>query len=311
MKYFKKAFQGAELTRENTRIYGVYRGYHISAKYDTQTGALYTLVTFAGGMEGAKERIQSAVTQAVSDEKKPPIVTVLDHCVQIYNQGSYPLKKLCEYTEKYVESTIKVLVAENCTSGCQECGSDIDVGNYEVNGEMRILCSTCAKEIVGQLESNKQAIRSNKSNFFPGLVGALIGSLIGVALWVLIYQLGYIAGIAGAAMIVCAMIGYEKLGKALDVKGVIVSFLICVVMIFVANQISWSMIIAREYGNVGVHVSFFEVFGDLFDIIDDLDLMADFIGELVIGYLLFIAAGISTVINAFKGARGNYNMKKL
>ena len=311
MKYFKKAFEGVELTRENNRMYGVYRGYHISAMYNTSTGELVTVVTYAGGMEGAKERIQASVNQAVSDEKKPPVVTVGEHFVQIHNSGSYPLKKLCQYAEKYVESTIKVLMAENCTSGCQACGESVDVGNYEINGSMHVLCATCAKEIVGKFESNKQQIRANKSNLFPGLFGAFIGSLVGVALWVLIYQLGYLAGIAGAAMIVCAMMGYEKLGKALDVKGVIASFLVTIVMIFVANQLSWALAITIELGKVGIDLSFFEVNGDLFDIVKELDLMGEFIGDLAIGYLLFIVAGISTVINAFKSARGSYNMKKL
>lgn len=311
MNYFKKAFQNAELTKESTRVYGVYKGYHMSVIYGTATGELIATVTYSGGVEGAKERIQSAVERAVSVEKKPPTVTVAEHYVQIHNPGSYPLKKLCEYAENYVETIIKALVEENCTSGCESCGVDVEVANYEINGGMHTLCSECAKEITGEFEANKQAIRAEKSNFVLGVLGAFIGSLIGVVLWVIIWQLGYMAGIAGAAMIVCAMSGYQKLGKALDVKGVIASFLISVVMIFVANQLSWSLLISIELNKVGLEISFFEINRELFALIEEAGLMSDFIGELVIGYLLFILAGISYVVQAIKAARGSYKMKKM
>lgn len=311
MNYFKKAFQGAELTKEKTRVYGVYKGYNMYAMYGTATGELITVVTYNGGVDGAKERIQSAVERAVSVEKKPPVVTVTEHYVRIHNSGSYPLKKLCEYAENYVEVIIKALIEENCTSGCEKCGGNIDVANYEINGEIHILCSECSREVVGELEANKQEIRANKSNFVLGILGAFVGSLIGVALWVIIWQLGYIAGIAGAAMIVCAMLGYQKLGKALDIKGIIASCLISVVMIFVANQLSWSVMVAMELKKFGITIEFFELNRELFALIEEAGLMSDFIGELVIGYLLFIVAGFSYVVQSFKAARGNYKMKKL
>lgn len=311
MKYFKKAFQNADLTKENTRVYGVYKGYHMSVTYSTATGELITIVTYAGGADGAKERIQSAVERAVSSEKKPPKVTVEEHYVLINNPGTFPLKKLCQYAENYVETIIRALSEENCTSGCELCGGNIDVANYEINGGMHVLCAACAKEVVGELEANKQAVRADKSNFVLGVIGALIGSLIGVALWVIIWQLGYIAGIAGALMIVCAMSGYQKLGKALDVKGVIASFVISVIMIFVANQLSWSVMIAMELSKAGLDISFFEINRELFALVEDAGLMGEFIGELVIGYLLFIVAGISYVVQAIKAARGNYKVKKI
>ena len=53
------------------------------------------------------------------------------------------------------------------------------------------------------------------------MIGAFLGALLGCVLWIIIYRLGYIAGIAGAVIGICAMKGYEMLGKHLDKKGVI------------------------------------------------------------------------------------------
>ena len=54
--------------------------------------------------------------------------------------------------------------------------------------------------------------KSSGSNVLAGLVGAFLGSLVGVVLWLVVYKLGYIAGISGAVMVICAMMGYNKFG---------------------------------------------------------------------------------------------------
>ena len=47
-----------------------------------------------------------------------------------------------------------------------------------------------------------------KENLPLGLIGAVIGILLGSVLWVLIGQIGFIAGIAGYAIVFCGMKGY-------------------------------------------------------------------------------------------------------
>ena len=53
------------------------------------------------------------------------------------------------------------------------------------------------------------------SNAVTGIVGALVGSLLGVVVWIAIYHAGYIASIAGIAIIFCTLKGYEILGHSL------------------------------------------------------------------------------------------------
>jgi len=55
-----------------------------------------------------------------------------------------------------------------------------------------------------------------KENLPLGLIGAVIGILLGSVLWVLIGQIGFIAGIAGYAIVFCGMKGYALLGKELS-----------------------------------------------------------------------------------------------
>ena len=138
-----------------------------------------------------------------------------------------------------------------------------------------------------------------KSNFIPGLVGAFLGSLIGVALWVGIYHLGYIAGIAGAVMIVCSFAGYEKLGKGLDVKGIITSVVMSLVMLYVAGRISVSLELYLELKDY-LGGSFFDYYRGMYDLLESADAIGSFWKDLFMGYFLFIIVSVSYIIRAFK-----------
>ncbi|MGN1158389.1 MAG: hypothetical protein ACI4TK_19625 [Agathobacter sp.] len=142
------------------------------------------------------------------------------------------------------------------------------------------------------------------SNLIPGLVGAFLGSLIGAVLWVVIYKIGFIAGIAGAVIAVCAMKGYEMLGKSLDKKGVICSLLIVIVTIFLANKISWSWEIFEVYTKeFGYDMTFFDAFVSADEIIEFSELTVDYYKDLAIGYVLTALSCYKNFITAFKSAK--------
>lgn len=143
-----------------------------------------------------------------------------------------------------------------------------------------------------------------KSNLIAGLVGAFLGSLIGAVLWVIIYNFGFIAGIAGAVTAVCALKGYELLGKSLDKKGVICSIIIVIITIFLANKFAWSWEIFDVYTNeFGYEMTFFDAFLSADEIIAYSELTGDYYKDLIIGYGLTALASYKDIINAFKGAR--------
>lgn len=141
------------------------------------------------------------------------------------------------------------------------------------------------------------------SNVVTGIIGALLGSLVGVALWVGIYKLGYIAGIAGAIMIVSAMFGYEKLGGSLDLKGIIISVVICIGMIYISERICISMELYEEFKDYKYYfgdVSFSDCYKSMFAILKDAEKESVFWGELGIGYLLFAIASVSYIVKSVK-----------
>ena len=142
-----------------------------------------------------------------------------------------------------------------------------------------------------------------KSNIVSGLVGAFIGSLLGVALWILIYKLGYIAGIAGALIVIASMRGYEILGKGLDRKGVVLCTILSLIMVFIANKLSWSMEAYIAFKEQGVGVSFFDIYRNLNNLLKEFEITSSYYKDLAIGYTLFIIAGVSDIVRAFRNAK--------
>ena len=161
-----------------------------------------------------------------------------------------------------------------------------------------------------------------QSNVVLGIVGALIGAALGGVVWGIVYKLGYIAGIAGFAIVAGAFKGYELLGKALDIKGVVISVLISVVMIFVAQYVSVALEVKTEYdaiyeeavdecrmyGCLEDHeeeleefkMSFTDVLEELPDLMDEADAWGDFISDLVVGYIFSILCAGSYIVKKAK-----------
>lgn len=155
-----------------------------------------------------------------------------------------------------------------------------------------------------------QAVMYEKtpSNMILGLVGAVIGALIGAVLWVGIYQLGYIAGIAGAAIIGFSIKGYVMLGKSVDVKGIVICALLSIITIYFAHRVSFAVSYMRAMNETfGSNMSFITAYTNLDKFMKTMDAASKALGssdsvtiaywrDLVVGYGLSAVVGIPMAI---------------
>ena len=149
-------------------------------------------------------------------------------------------------------------------------------------------------------QSYSQLEPQKKGNAILGTVGAIGGALIGAALWVIIYQVGFIAGIAGFVTVLCAIKGFELLGKQKAGKlGTILCVLISLIIIFMANYFCYAIEVYKAFGT-----DYYLTFGDSLalvpEILQDGEVMGAFLKDLLIGYALTIVASFSAIGAAFK-----------
>ncbi|MDE6182271.1 MAG: hypothetical protein K2F59_03605 [Eubacteriales bacterium] len=146
-----------------------------------------------------------------------------------------------------INNTVQFLESKGYKNCCETCGKKDDISTYIINGTEVASCSDCFKANTG---SNLRTEQDSgvKENVLGGIIGALIGSLIGVAAIIIIGQLGYVAYISGIVMAICALKGYEILGKKLGKLGIVISGIIVLLMIYFAWVANLALLVSRESG---------------------------------------------------------------
>lgn len=136
-----------------------------------------------------------------------------------------------------------------------------------------------------------------KSNVFMGIIGALVIGLIGVAVWVLIGTLLDIISYWGGLAIVASVFGgYYFAGRAMDKKGIIVSFLLS----FVMTAAGLVIIYVVEMMNAGLNISFFEGVRWFVSVMSDTETNTAFISDFSFSFLITLIAGLITSVSLWK-----------
>lgn len=139
-----------------------------------------------------------------------------------------------------------------------------------------------------------------KDNVLLGIVGAILGALLGSVLWILIGQIGFIAGIAGYAIVFCSVKGYEKLGGCVSRKGLIICIVFSFLMIVTAEFISTGIIIYRGYNEDASLITLSDAMRLVPRFFRIEEFKHEFIKEVSIGYALAIWASGSFVRNLWR-----------
>ena len=134
-----------------------------------------------------------------------------------------------------------------------------------------------------------------KENVLLGAVGALAGTLIGVICIVITGKLGYVSALCGVVMGVCALRGYQMLGKAMSKKGIIIKLIIMVIMIYVSNWLTYAITVADVYD-----VDILTAFQATPEIIRMEEVASAFYKDLVMLYLFTALGAFSTIKKCFK-----------
>lgn len=147
----------------------------------------------------------------------------------------------------------------------------------------------------------RQAVNPVNENLLLGILGALLFSLIGAVLYFAIYQIGVIAAVCGLAIFLLANFGYVKFSKSgtITTKGIIVSAVITLLMIFVSEYFCLSFEIYKVYRN-DYDINIFDAIKVTSSFLEDADIKTGFIKDLAIAYILSIVAIVSELVKGKK-----------
>jgi uncharacterized protein (DUF983 family) len=212
------------------------------------------------------------------------------------------VQKILDIINKLIEmASINFL-----SSCCPICGENNIISPFLINKLLIPCCENCKLETKNTIANEQQAFKEQKSNVLTGIVGALLGSLIGLALWVIVGLLGYIAAICGLILAICTIKGYELFGGKLNKRGILITLIITLVMVYVSQYLTLGFEIYNQF-KADYAISIFDAIKTVPEALKDSDVSREFYLYLGLGYLFTLLGSFSLFKESFKQA--NYKIK--
>lgn len=282
--------------------YGMYNGYKVVLKNSSEGHRNYELF-FSLRKDGA-DLTQKELSEVVKKNKSIKAFTVRGNIICYDIKDIYNIQKSAERMKDALDDIVEFLRVNGCRNSCLSCGCENAVINiYNLEGNPSILCETCFNRMYAnpcdEVEVNE--------NVVAGIVGAFLGSLVGLACIVLFGRLNYIIVLSGVIMSVCTLKGYEWLGKKLSGKGMIISIVLMIIMIYLGNRLEIALKLAYSL-KVDIFTSFRAIpYLARMELIDT----AAYYGNLVLLYLLTFIVSSPFIKDRWKAKEFSKDSHKL
>lgn len=289
--YFRElsGVTGLFYSEEAESLTGVANGYRVTIAINNVTYQL-SLSVRANGMLPTTDLLKEIVngSEAVKD-------AVMEGNRLVVSVKGVMKNALTKNIVDAINSVTEKLKQYGYEDVCEYCGvARQDIAPYNIGGKIYQTCPDCIPTATATVNAQIEQRKANEKVGF-GIVGAILGSLIGVLVIVLIGQLGYVAVAGGLVMGLTTLKGYELFAKNMSNKGIIISSIIMLIMVYVAERIEWAIEVFKVYSDE--NISMLEAFLYTPEVIRYSDATGQFIGSLVMLYI-FTAVGVFGVVRA-------------
>lgn len=288
---------------ENNKVlYGKYKEYYT---YIQSLDDLAFAITFSLKLSEAYtiNNINLVLSNISKEYSNIKSCSYTDNSVKIRYAYKTSKKENADNILAILNTLVQEASLNSLSTCCPICGENVEISPFVINGHFTACCDNCKLLIKIEIVEKQESIKNTKSNVIAGTVGAILGSLIGVALWIIVGLAGYIAAICGLVLAICTIKGYQLFGGKLDKKGMTITIVITILMIFVSQYLSLVFDIYNSYKT-----------GTIFDaiklapkVLTIPKISKDFYYNLGLGYFFTLIASVSLFKNSYKQA--NYKFE--
>lgn len=279
---------GLSIDERTETLVGVKNGYHLTIGIKNNAYAMYASARKNGCLPD--KEFTKAAKKAIDG-----VYSVQVHGNNIeFTIGGATKNKTIANMISVINGATEFFRANGYEDVCECCGQPTDrIKTYVIQSGISFLCDDCYAKINQTMKEAEFNAENTDENLIGGIFGALAGSILGALAIIIIGQLGYVAAYSGVIMGFCTIYGYEKLGKKLTTRGIIISILFMLAMVYVAVVADWTFAVAKE-----THVGFVDAY-DIFKFSRGV-IMDDFIISLVQVYAFTALGAIPTIISAVR-----------
>ena len=281
-------------------IYGEREGYEVliysaDKRYPYMLTVNIAAVNPSGNVFGKEETKAFAKKNAMVQNLRQDGNQIIMTMKNMGNQN-----KLIENMKYCLTDLVSLLHDKGYEPCCQFCGQNVDTTAYLVGEGYVQLCQECIENTLQGMTLSEIQKQEKSENIVAGIVGAFLGSVLGVLCILLFSQMGRVAVVSGVIMAVCTLKGYELLAGKLTKKGIVISVILILLMVYIGDRIDWAILLTREVG------AYWEI-----DFIDAFRLLPEFLtdeaidpgsywGNLVLLYIFTLGGAVPMIINTVK-----------
>ncbi|NCB91706.1 MAG: hypothetical protein EOM40_03920 [Clostridia bacterium] len=287
---------GLSIDAQSETIFGMMNGYEVCLTQVNQS--LWMMMSFSVSRGGLRPDAAS-MKEVVKMSKILGACTVSGSRVNITVKNGLHKKNGAANVSEALHTVTMYMRTNGYENCCQNCGTADGAEAYILGGGTAILCPNCFAALSNSIELHNQTKTQKKENVVGGIVGALLGSLVGVFAIVILGQLGYVAALSGVVMGICALKGYELLAGKLSTKGVVISAVVMIIMVYMGYQTDWAITVASYF-----ETGFFESFRAIPQLISEGYIeSSNYYGNLALSYLFTAGGAIPTVMSSMKNRK--------
>mgnify|MGYP001009125460 CR=1 FL=1 len=297
---------GLNFDEDSMTVFGNYRGFIVCLTPFEQTNQ-YQLI--AAVSQGGQFPDAGLLKNVVKESKSLARSTVKGYRISFIIPGKMTMRKSQEKVKDALDTVTTFLIKNGYENCCELSGKIGDTDVYSVNGTYSLLSEESFLKRSTEVTEKEDKKSAKGENVVSGAVGALLGSLIGVAVIVLLGQLGYVAVLSGIVLGVCTLKEYELMGGRLSVKGILISAVIMIIMVYFGNRLDWAVSVHNYFKD---DLDLFAAFRSLPELIGEGYVDGNvYHGDLAMVYIFTAAGAIPTAINLLKISRRNRMTYKL
>lgn len=291
-------------------LIGMYRGYNVAiGTQDTSNDITYITIPFKSPEGYDKEKITVFLEELRKNNKRITVAQYEDYRINInYFPKIYSRNQSSEIIA-IINDIIYFLQFNRLEKGCECCGENKEINPVLLNGIAFLSCFNCKVDLKNGIAIEQQEILKAPDNIIGGIVGSMLGALVGTILWIILYQLGYLAAIAGLVIAICSVKGYQMFGGKLNKKGVIITSIITLLGVYVAQFLSFAVLIFMD--NRVMDMSIFRAIEMVTFYLKSKEISSVFWRELGLGYFFTVIGSISFVIKAYRVSNFKIDVKDL
>ena len=222
--------------------YTKYNGYDISLRYDFAS-LLYNMNFNVKGKEDVSKlnKLLSKKNENLVAKYKNNLLTISEAC-----DYSKDMPKLIN---EILDDITNYLKDNNYKNICKMCNKEEKTALVSIDDNISFVCNKCIKEVDKSYKKEITTRKNTKENIALGIVGSIIGCLPGLILWFLLAYLMINPTVMGLIIMFGSAYFYRYMAKSMKLPGLIISVIIGLVFIILANEFTNSYILYNDYVN--------------------------------------------------------------